>query len=102
MAHAQPLINATTASVTSPIVIDSQNYANIFLSADNLGSGEEVDIQVKVGNSYKTVTDLTGAAVKLTQTISIVELAGGPEYAVIKDATVGACAVFWTPGSRRV
>ena len=98
----QTLIQATNSAVVSQVPLETINYSSVFLSADNLGVGEEVDIYVLAGNSWKAVTDLTGTAVKLTQSVSIVELSGGPTYGVLKDATGGLCAVFWTPASRRV
>lgn len=105
MSHTQPLIAPTTAAFASQQSIETRDYAYIVVSADNLGSGEDVDIYIKVGNSWKVLTDLGGNVVKLTGSspaIPALRLDGGPEYGLTKDATAGSCGVWWTPASRLV
>jgi hypothetical protein len=97
----QTLITPQTAAVVSQAQVQSMQTSSIFLSADNLGAGEECDIYYRAGNTWVVVADpATGNAVKLTAGVPAIRLAGGPLYGVIKDATVGLCGVYWEPASR--
>lgn len=97
----QPLITRTTDAVVTQTLVQSMQSASIFLSADNLAGAEECDIYYRSGNTWVVVADpATGNAVKLTASIPVVRLAGGPLYGVLKDATVGSCGVYWEPASR--
>lgn len=97
----QPVISATTSAVATQQTVQSLNHSSIFLSADNLAGVEEVDIYYRANNAWVVVADpSTGNAVKLTASIPVVRLAGGPLYGVLKDATAGACGVYWEPGAR--
>lgn len=97
----QTLIPATTAAVVSQVLVQSDKHHAIFLSADNLAGAEEVDIYYRAGNTWVVVADpSTGNAVKLTASIPVQILRGGPLYGVLKDATAGNCSVYWEPASR--
>lgn len=61
-----------------------------------------MDIFYKAGETWVVVTDpATGNAVKLTATTQVQIVRGGGLYGVLKDATVGACGVYWEAGSRQ-
>jgi hypothetical protein len=97
----QTVIAATTGAVVTQQVVQSDKHPYIFLSADLLAGAEEVDIYYRANNTWVVVADpATGNAVKLTASIPVVRLAGGPLYGVLKDATAGACGVYWEPGTR--
>ena len=91
------LIAATTSAVTAKADFNSGAYPAVVIAADNLAGAEEADIFMDVNGTWKTVVDLTGTAVKLTASITMVTLEGGPRYGVVKDATAGACAVVAIP-----
>jgi hypothetical protein len=91
------LIPAQTAAVTAKAAFDSAGYDEVTIAADVLATTEEADLFVEVNGTWKTLVDLTGTAVKLTASITMVNLAGGPRYGVIKDATASACAVVAIP-----
>ncbi len=87
------LIAPTTAAVVAKVPLDATGYAAVILSANLLAGAEEVDIFFNSGGTWMTAADSTGTAIKLTATITSQVLEGGPMYGVLKDATVGACAV---------
>lgn len=96
----QTVIAATTGAVVTQQPVQSDKDPYIFLSADNLAGAEECDIYYRANNTWVVVADLTGTAVKLTASLPAIRLAGGPLYGVLKDATAGACGVYWEPGTR--
>jgi len=90
-----PIIAATTDAVaTQRVVALGGNFPAVTIGADNLAGAETVGIYVRIGESWKIVTDFAGTPVVLTSSISAVTLEGGPEYGVTKSATAGACAVW--------
>jgi hypothetical protein len=97
----QTVIAATTGAVVTQQPIQSMNHPWVFISADNLAGAEEVDIYYRANNTWVVVADpATGNAVRLTASIPVQVLRGGPLYGVLKDATAGACGVYWEPGAR--
>jgi hypothetical protein len=94
------IIAPTTAAVTAKQAFETNGYDRVFVSW-SLGAGaEEADLFMDVGGSWVAVPDvaMTGTA-KLTATITGLELAAGPRYAVVKDATAGACGIYVTLAS---
>lgn len=88
------VIAATTAAVATQRVAQSDKAPWIFLAASNLAGAEECDIYVNCEGTWIVVADpATGNAVKLTATIPVQVLRGGPLYGIAKDATAGNCAV---------
>lgn len=101
MSNQQTVIPPTTGSVVTQVVVPSDKFPYIVLSASNLAGAEEVDIYLRSGSAWVVVADpSTGNAVKLTASIPTQTLRGGPEYGVLKDATAGACGVFVDYGVR--
>jgi hypothetical protein len=88
------VIPSQTAAVTTKAPIETGGYAAVVISANLLAGAEEVDIFFNSGGTWMTAADATGTAIKLTASITSQVLEGGPTYAVVKDATVGACGVF--------
>jgi hypothetical protein len=91
------VISPVTDAVSAKTAFETNGYERAFLSANLLAGAEEVDIFIDAGGTWVPLPDaaMTGTA-KLTATITALELAAGPRYAVTKDATVGACGVFVT------
>jgi hypothetical protein len=94
------VIAPTADAVTAKQAFETNGYDRVFVSANLLAGAEEVDLFMDVGGTWVVVPDaaMTGAA-KLTATITGLELAAGPRYAVVKDATAGACGVYVTLAS---
>lgn len=87
-------ISPQTAAVTAKAPFDTNGCSAVIVAADNLAGAEEVDIFVWVNGGWETLVDSAGTAKKLTATITMLTLDGGPRYAVTKDTTAGACGVF--------
>lgn len=101
MQLSMPIIAATTAAVaTQRVVALGGNFPAVTIGADNLVGAETVVIYVRIGETWKAVTDFAGTPVILNSTISAVVLEGGPEYGVTKSATAGACAVLAIASTR--
>lgn len=101
MSIVQPIIQPTTAAVVTQVTLATKGHYGVVIAADNLAGAEEVDIYVRVNNSWILYTDeATGTAIKLTATSAHKTVRGGPEYGILKDATAGACGVFWGPLNR--
>lgn len=101
-----PVAAATTAEVLhTAAVIDASAYEWVGISADNLATTEEVDVYVRAGGTWKLAYDeqATPVAIVLTATRCYRELSGGKAYALHKDATAGACAMWadFGPGCSR-
>lgn len=92
------VIQATSDAVSTKQPFETYNHKFVIVGTDALATTEEADLFVKQGNTWVTLTDLTGTAVKLTASIQSITLDGGPEYAATKDATAGACGVYVTRG----
>ena len=90
----QPLIQPTTAAVTTQTQIPACNQS-VFVHADNLATTETVPILFRSGATWKALTDSAGNVQKLTATIPVLTLVGGLVYAVTKDATAGSCGVYY-------
>jgi hypothetical protein len=75
-------------------IFNSKWYKEVVVAADNLAGAEEVDIYILVNSRYVLACDSEGDAVKLTATAPSRVLPGGPVYAFLKDATVGASGIF--------
>lgn len=90
------LISPRTAAVTAPSYgkFNSKWYKHVVLAADTLAGAEEVDIYIEVNGKYLVAIDTDNEVAKLTATAPVITLPGGPVYAVLKDATAGACGVF--------
>jgi hypothetical protein len=97
MAAQLTVIAPQTAAVTTKAPFETNGYDRVFVSANLLAGAEEIDLFMDAGGTWVAVPDvaMTGTA-KLTATITGLELAAGPRYAAIKDATAGACGVFVT------
>lgn len=99
------VIPPQTAAESTGVVVDSGNLGaqDIIISADNLATTEEVDVEVYVGNDTYKAYRSGGAVVVLTATEYVKTLPAGPTYRLKKDATAGACGVIiqWSPISRR-
>lgn len=102
VAQTDTIIAPQTGAVATQVPRETINYAYVVIGADNLATTETVPLWILIGNTYKRVTDSTGANVALTSTVSAVVLDGGPVYAVTKDATAGSCGVYLIAESRRV
>ncbi len=87
------LINPTTSSVATGVEVEATAYEFVCITADNLATTEEVDIQV----DGKAVTNEAGTVLKLTATIPLMKLTGGVRYTVLKDLTAVACGVYMWP-----
>lgn len=89
------LLAPTTAAVIAPDygLFNSAWFSHIVLAADTLAGAEEVDIYVLVNGKYLVAVDTDNEVAKLTATAPVITLPGGPKYAVLKDATAGACGV---------
>lgn len=97
----QPVITDRTAAVVTQALIPSANHYGIVIGANNLAGAEEVDIYVRVNETWVILADpQSGAPIKLTSTVPTQNLRGGPLYGVLKDATAGSCGVYWGPLSR--
>lgn len=88
------VIAATTDAVSTKAAFETNGYDRVIVTASTLAGAEEADLFIDANGTWVAVPDsaLTGTA-KLTATITTLELAAGPRYAVTKDATVGSCAV---------
>ena len=73
--------------------INAQSYDAVIISADNLAGVEKIDIFMDVNGSWEIALDNAGVVAKLTATRYQWGLPGGCRYGVLKDDTVGACAV---------
>lgn len=93
------VIAPVTDAVAAHVLVDASNHEWVMLAANNLAGAEEVDILIRVGGGYVAAPNQaqTGPA-KLTATITAVKMEGGLEYAVLKDATAGACGVYASYG----
>lgn len=100
MSQTETVIPSATGAVTAKTPFETQGYSTVIVSANLLAGAEEVDFFIDAGGTWVALPDaaLTGTA-KLTATITAIELAAGPRYAVTKDATAGACGVFVTYGT---
>lgn len=87
-------ISPTTAAVTAKAPFNTRGCTAVTVSADNLAGAEEVSIFIYTNGGWEVMTDTAGAAVKLTATVPLKVLEGGPRYGVTKTSTVGACGVF--------
>jgi hypothetical protein len=97
MSQSRVIFPATTDAVTAKQPFETAGYQAVTVAADVLAGAEEADLFVSVNGTWKTLVDLTGTAVKLTATITMVTLEGGPLYAVTKDSTASACTVVVIP-----
>jgi hypothetical protein len=95
MKNRRTVIVATTDAVSTKQSFETQGYPSVIICADNLDGSEEVDLFMLVGDEWKTVVDETGTAKKLTASITMLVLIGGPVYAATKDATAGATGVYF-------
>ena len=95
----QTAIAPVTDAVATTVLVDASNHEWVTVCADNLADAEEVDIYVKAGGTFVLAPNraLDGPA-KLTATITALRLEGGLEYGVRKDATAGACGVYFNIG----
>lgn len=95
----QTAIAPVTDAVAVTTLVDASNHEWLTVCADNLAGAENVDIYLKAGNTWVLAPNraLDGAAV-LTATITALRLEGGLEYGVRKDATAGACGVYFNLG----
>lgn len=84
---------AYTDAASKPF--DSSKYSSVVVSADNLATTEEVDIYALSGGTWKAVVNVSGTAQKLTASIPHLKLESGPLYKCAKDATAGACGVYF-------
>lgn len=73
---------------------DAGGYEYIIVAADGLAATEEVDIENLAGSTFKITTNESGAAQKLTSSISSLRLTGGTVYKFVKDATAASCGVY--------
>lgn len=90
------LFHATTSAVSTKQPVWSSG-SGLLLTADALATTETCPVYVKAGDTWVALSDLGGNAIKLTATVPSITLAGGGvEYAVTKDATASACAVYAT------
>ncbi len=91
-----PTTDAKAVGATGTCVVDSRGYDSVTITAaPELAGVEEVDIfRVLGASSDIEAADLSGTAYKLTASVRQVNLKGGAVYAVAKDATAGATAVF--------
>lgn len=90
------IISPRTAAVIAPNygLFNSSWYKHVVIAADLLAGAEEVDIYIKLGDRYITAIDTDNEIAKLTATAPAITLPGGPVYAILKDATAGACGVY--------
>src|ERR1700679_2355265 len=86
------IASTTNTITTSPIPTDM--YDSLVVSADNLGSGETVNILMVAGSTNLQVLFPDGTVATLTPTIQGCALSGGPSYVFVKSATAGACGVY--------
>ena len=77
------VIAPITAAATG--TFDAGGYEYIIVAADDLGGAEEVDIENLAGSTFKTTTNESGTAQKLTASISSLRLTGGTVYKFSKD-----------------
>lgn len=90
------IISPRTAAVVAPNYgkFNSSWYDHVVIAADTLAGAEEVDIYIEVNGKYLVAISTDNTAAKLTAAAPVITLPGGPVYAVLKDATAGACGVF--------
>jgi hypothetical protein len=90
----QQLTVVVPATGAATGTFDAGGYEYIIVAADVLAGAEEVDIENLAGATFKTTTNESGTAQKLTASISSLRLTGGTVYRFSKDATVGSCGVY--------
>lgn len=97
MAFQQVIAPTTSAVSTKADLPDSSLWPSIVIAADNLATTEVFTVFYKLptGN-YAPAPNQAGTAAGGTATVAGVVLPGGPQYAVTKSATAGACGVYFT------
>ncbi len=94
MSNLQFDIIAPTTAVFTAGPIPTNMYDSLIVSADNLGSGETVNILMVAGSTNLQVLFPDGTVATLTPTIQGCALTGGPSYVFVKSSTVSACGVY--------
>lgn len=94
---------ASDGSTIPHPVYDSRAVESFTVIADNLDTGEEVDVYILAGATYIVAKDLNGVAYKLTGTSGsnnspMLVFAGGPSYQFRKDLTAGECGIYVIEG----
>jgi hypothetical protein len=89
------VVPAQTASTSeSTTLLNTAKYSKAIVTATNLAGAEDVEVLMKSGGNYVSVTDAAGDPLFLTATVPSTVLEGGPIYAFAKDETAGACAIL--------
>jgi hypothetical protein len=92
------LLSPTTAD-SAAVIADATRYKFVTVSADDLGTGESIPIQMIAGGVGITVADpATGTAIALTPSLPAVQLAGGAVYLLDKPETTGFCGIYMDTG----
>lgn len=88
------LINGTTSAVQSVYFIVDNQIAAVY-SKGTIGGGESIDLQVEDdAGSWINVTDLNGADVALSATVSSIRVIGPGRFRLNKSATAAAAGAF--------